>query len=487
MGRRAKHAPPQVRNHKGYARLRILGVEYHLGPFGSKGAIAEANYYLGEFYRSGGTCAPAKRPRHRNSTATLSLTPAMSVSAAGHESVWGDRSGQPASPLAPPPAHAPRTTEDTPATSRHWVTREPHAATALPDYEYSKTVGEMALIWLQEIEQNHCARGKRVTGVYYKTRQAINALEDYWDYPVASFGPRLLTEVQKKLASTPRVTSRSKDPNKQPKKKPRSRKGVNETIRNVLAFFAFCEQLEEIPPGKTAQLRIVGPLKKNTNLPVAPCGRKSRVDDAVLAATLPHLPESVADMVRLARRLGCRPSEIRAMKLADIDRQPLDQYKGCWIWRPSQFKVDWLEDPLPRQIAIEPASQVILAPWVAQVERTPTVPVFSPLRLVRQPRRGRTTDAACHRRAQGTRKRNPFYSKELFQSEISRGTKKAGVSHWTAGQIRHTRLQEARDKGGIEAAQAVGGHSNINQTEHYAGILLGTAIKAALSIAAPEL
>jgi integrase len=292
--------------------------------------------------------------------------------------------------------------------------------------------------------------------------------------------------VQKKLACTPRVTSRSKDARRATTKF-RSRKGVNETIRNVIAFFAFCEQLEEIPPGKTAQLRIVNPLKKNTSLPVVACKRKSRVDDAVLAATLPHLPESVADMVRLARRLGCRPSEIRAMTLADIDRRPLAEYKGCWIWRPSKFKVDWLEDPLPRQIAIEPASQGILAPWVAQVERTPHVPVFSPMRPLREHCRRRATDAVRCRPAHRHRKRNNFYSKELFQSEIDRGAAKAGVEHWTAGQIRHTRLQEARDNGGIEAAQAVGGHSNINQTEHYAGILLGTAINAALSIASPEL
>ena len=34
------------------------------------------------------------------------------------------------------------------------------------------------------------------------------------------------------------------------------------------------------------------------------------VDDAVVEATLPHLPAVVADMVRLQRLLGCRPGEV---------------------------------------------------------------------------------------------------------------------------------------------------------------------------------
>lgn len=52
------------------------------------------------------------------------------------------------------------------------------------------------------------------------------------------------------------------------------------------------------------------------------------VENAVVEATLPHLPEIVADMVRFQRLTGTRPGEVCGLRPADIDRT-----EEVWKWK----------------------------------------------------------------------------------------------------------------------------------------------------------
>lgn len=72
-----------------------------------------------------------------------------------------------------------------------------------------------------------------------------------------------------------------------------------------------------------------------------------------------------------------------------------------------------------------------------------------------------------------------MYSKDSLNQAIERACRSAGVPKWTANRLRHTRLTEVRDTVSLEAAQAVGGHSHVEQTEHYAKVSLALAIEAA--------
>jgi hypothetical protein len=54
-------------------------------------------------------------------------------------------------------------------------------------------VGDVATLWLDWIEQTQCPNGKDRTSLYYGARQAIRALEDFWEYPAADFGCPELT------------------------------------------------------------------------------------------------------------------------------------------------------------------------------------------------------------------------------------------------------------------------------------------------------
>ncbi|MCA9268173.1 MAG: hypothetical protein KDA41_06865 [Planctomycetales bacterium] len=64
------------------------------------------------------------------------------------------------------------------------------------------------------------------------------------------------------------------------------------------------------------------------NQPVAP------VTDDIINATLPNLPQVVADMVRLHRATGMRPGELVSIRPGDVDRT-LD----VWRYEPSWHKI----------------------------------------------------------------------------------------------------------------------------------------------------
>ena len=57
------------------------------------------------------------------------------------------------------------------------------------------------------------------------------------------------------------------------------------------------------------------------------------LEDAVVEATLPYLPDIVADMVRVQRLTGARPGEACSLRPADIDRT-----EAVWKWKPPHHK-----------------------------------------------------------------------------------------------------------------------------------------------------
>ena len=59
------------------------------------------------------------------------------------------------------------------------------------------------------------------------------------------------------------------------------------------------------------------------------------IDDAVVYATLPYLPEVVADMVRLQRLTGARPGEICSLRPCDLDRS-----SDVWLYSPCEHKTE---------------------------------------------------------------------------------------------------------------------------------------------------
>jgi len=445
MGRRRKNSLPELRNHKGRARFRFNKREYYCGAFGSPEAYAERDRLIGELL-----CG--RRPAADEALPEQAATPVEPVppANAGRDAVTSTEAPQPAA----------------------FGQADPHGT----------TIHELALLWLDHIEQNKCARGKDRTSCYYRARQAINALEDFWDLPASQFGTRSLLAVQSKLEQTP-VVSRPKDPKKKPIKRPRTRQGINDIVSEIRSFFRFGVLMEVISPQHADSLRAVPPLLKGQTK--APEGNKKKpVADKIVTATLPHLPHVVADLILFARISGCRPCEARLLRPCDIDRRPLPEYRGCWLWRVPEWKVEHIEHLGPREIWINPEAQAILAPWLGAIEKTPRRHVFSPRRRTRpgpgkRPAEGNVGHAPRSRRRANPRV-NDHYSKDSLNRVIKRACLSHGVPPWTAGQLRHTRLTEVRERWGLDHAQAIGGHSRASQTEHYAKVKRDKGLEVAL-------
>ncbi|MFM8414401.1 MAG: hypothetical protein ACKOCX_06725 [Planctomycetota bacterium] len=308
MGRRKKNSPPELRRHKGRARFRFKGREYYCGAFGSPEAYAERDRIIGEILcgrRAAASTLGGARDRDAEQPDPPALPPTSASEAAAREPVAID---------AAPPAPA--------------VGADPTGI----------TIHELALLWIDHIEKNKCGRGKDRTSCYYRARQGINALEDFWSLPVSQFGTRSLLAVQSKLERTP-VVSRPKDPDKKPKSRPRTRQGINDVVSEIRAFFKFGVLMEVVSPQHADSLRAVPPLVKlQTRAPEG--NKKTPVADETVNATLPHLPHVVADLILFARLCGCRPCEARTLRPCDIDRRPLPQYKGCWLWTAAEWKLD---------------------------------------------------------------------------------------------------------------------------------------------------
>src|SRR5262249_51916011 len=92
------------------------------------------------------------------------------------------------------------------------------------------------------------------------------------------------------------------------------------------------------------------------------------VDDEIVEATLPSLPATVADMVRLQRLTGARPGEICSMRPCDVERS-ID----VWVYVPAEHKNE--HHGHARTIFIGPQGQSLLRPYL---ERDPHEHCFSP-------------------------------------------------------------------------------------------------------------
>jgi site-specific recombinase XerD len=70
-------------------------------------------------------------------------------------------------------------------------------------------------------------------------------------------------------------------------------------------------------------------------------------------------------------------------------------------------------------------------------------------------------------------------ARNMLATAIDRATAKAGVPRFAPNQIRHAAATRIRRQFGLEAAQVILGHSNMNTTEIYAEKNVDAAVKIA--------
>lgn len=200
------------------------------------------------------------------------------------------------------------------------------------------------------------------------------------------------------------------------------------------------------------------------------------VDDATVDATLPHLSQVVADMVRFQRLTGCRPGEVCQLRPMDLDRTG-----EVWSYRPGSHKTE--HHGRERVIFVGPKAKALLVKYI--MGRDPAACCFSPAeseqKRLELRHAARKTPLRYGNRPGTNRKRRPIrapsdhYTKDSYYRAIRRATDKAGLPPWAPNRLRHTRATQVRKQFGLEAAQVVLGHSKADVTQVYAERDMGLA------------
>ena len=192
------------------------------------------------------------------------------------------------------------------------------------------------------------------------------------------------------------------------------------------------------------------------------------VPEADIQATLPHLPEIVADMILLQRLTGARPGEVCILRPCDIDRSG-----DVWAYRPESHKTE--HHGRERVIHIGPKGQQILRPYLL---RGSDAYCFSPAESEKtrltELHANRKTPLSCGNLPGTNRKRSPQrkagtrYTTGSYRRAIHRACESAGVEKWSPNQLRHSAGTEIRKTFGLEAAQVTLGHAKADVTQIYA-------------------
>jgi integrase len=286
-----------------------------------------------------------------------------------------------------------------------------------------------------------------------------------------------------------------------------SRGTVNQTVGRVVRMFKWAASEELIPASVPQALSMVVGLRRGRTearetAPVLP------VDDAIVEQTLEHLPEIVADMVRLQRYAGMRPSEVCMIRPCDIDRSG-----EVWLYRPEAHKTE--HHGRDRVVSLGPKAQGVLLSYLVRDPKTYCFrPCDSEAKRRAEMHAVRKTPVSCgnvpgsNRKHKTKRSPGVYYDTGAYRRAIHRACDKAfphpklgsifrfkftvdeklelrewqSNHRWSPNRLRHSAGTEVRREFGLEAAQVVLGHSRADVTQIYAERDSAKAVEVARQI-----
>lgn len=341
---------------------------------------------------------------------------------------------------------------------------------ALPKAACDLTVAELAVRYLEHAQRYYIKNGQP-TGSIPALRVALRWLrQTYGPTLVIDFGPLALEAVQGKMISADL-----------------SRHTVNELVAWIRRAFRWGVAKQLVPPTVYQALQALPGLRRGyttarETAPVKP------VADAVVDATVPHLPEVVADIVALQRLTGCRPAEVCILRPCDVDTSG-----DVWVYRPESHKTE--HHGRDRVICIGPKAQDVLRPYLL---RDKTAYCFNPIESEKKRRAEqharRVTPLGYGNRPGTNRTRKPkrspgdCYTPDSYRRAIHRAvdainakrqeeaaaqpdgqrTEPALLPRWSPNRLRHTAATAIRKQFGLEAAQVALGHATADVSQIYA-------------------
>ena len=347
------------------------------------------------------------------------------------------------------------------------------------------TVAELASAYWNYAKGYYKKDGEPTQSIV-RVRVAVRLLRKSYGHTLATdFGPLALQAIQRSLAAGHRC-----------------RRYCNYLTDTIKRMFRWAASQELLPVTVYQALATVPGLRKGRSdakeaAPVLP------VSSDVVDATLPHLPEVVADMVRLHRLIGARPAEVCILRPCDVDTSGT-----VWTYCPESHKTQYRGHN--RVIMIGPKAQDLLRPYLlrektaycfvpAESERkrraelherrtSPMKPYDLRRRSKQRPKRspGERYTPGSYRRAieRAVKRINQTRREEAIKAMVETGEKVEPVLllDWTPNQLRHSAATDIRRQFGLEAVQVVLGHAHANVSEVYAERNLGLAAEIARKI-----
>jgi integrase len=354
----------------------------------------------------------------------------------------------------------------------------------LPEPERVIRVNDLILAYWQRCKIHYRKPNGDASSELDLVRLAMRPLKSLYGRTQASaFGPKSLKIVRAALV-----------------KAGLSRGVVNAHIGRIKRMFRWAVENEIVPPSTYHGLQALIGLQRGRSearetAPVKP------VPDAIVDATLPHLPPPVAAMVELQRLTGMRPGEACALRAIDIDMS-----ENVWVYRPVSHKTLWRGNH--HQVFIGPKAQAIIRDWVRAdltaflfdprvaeaarnaarrlTRKTPMTPSQARRRRKRNPLRSRGVcyTVTSYRRAiqracdsafpppaplapKDSESATEWFAR-LTPQERDRLKMWRREHRWHPHQLRHNVATSFRKVHGVELARIILGHAKIATTEIYA-------------------
>lgn len=311
----------------------------------------------------------------------------------------------------------------------------------------------LILRYLDYADEKYVKNG-RPTGQADIIRLACSVVREmFGEKFVDEFGPLSLEEVQKEFIRTDAdLPSRGL-----------CRKEANRRVRLIQQMFGWGVGKELVSREIAGALKYIEMFREGTGKVRESIPVKS-VSDAVIDATLPFLPPTVDDMVRVHRLIGGRPQDICNLRWCDIDESD-----DIWIFTPFEHKMEHKRKV--RHIAIRFEAQIIFEQYR---HRPVNEFIFSPRETVRivadrkrAARKTPTKPSQIKREKKKAPRHNEKYSTRAYETAIDRAAAKAGVPPWSPNQLRHAFATETEGSLNREAARILLGHSHQSTTDIY--------------------
>lgn len=256
----------------------------------------------------------------------------------------------------------------------------------------------------------------------------------------------------------------------------KSRVYCNRLTNAVIRMFKYAVSQELVATNTWQSLKSVEALRAGqTEAPETEPVKPVAIE--VVRQTAKHLSPVLKAMLRVHIATGMRPSELCRLRPCDIDRTG-----PVWMYRPAKHKTAGRG----KTRAIPIVGDALDA-LVDYINRDPQSFCFSPAESVawwqatkRANRKSKVQPSQVSRaKERPAKKPRDCYDAHSYRQSIQRAARAAKVKEWHPYQLRHLAGTVVRDALGIEAAQALLGHSQLSMTEHYAKLSEQKAIQAA--------